>query len=132
MNIRSHILIIDDDQAMCQLLERMLSKDYQVTTKSNGLEAMYWLVGGRIPDLIITDLDMPGLDGVELLRNLKSSGFYKEVPVIVISGYDEKEQKIKCMKLGAYDYFLKPFNPKDLLFSVEVVLKHSQKKLKVI
>ena len=75
---------------------------------------------------------MPGLDGVELLRNLKSSGFYKEVPVIVISGYDEKEQKIKCMKLGAYDYFLKPFNPKDLLFSVEVVLKHSQKKLKVI
>ena len=130
--MKSQILIIDDDEAMCMLLEKLLHKNYAVTTKQNGMEAMYWLVGGRIPDLIITDLDMPNLDGVEFLKNLKKSGFYKDVPVIVITGYHNKEQKMECMKHGAYEYFAKPFNPKDLMFSVDVVLKHSKKKMKLI
>jgi two-component system chemotaxis response regulator CheY len=130
--MKSQILIIDDDDAMCLLLEKLLHKSYAVTTKKNGMEAMYWLVGGRIPDLIITDLDMPNLDGVEFLKNLKKSGFYKDVPVIVITGYHDKEQKMECMKHGAYEFFIKPFNPKDLLFSVDVVLKHSKKKMKLI
>jgi CheY-like chemotaxis protein len=85
-------------------------------------------VSGNIPDLIITDLDMPNIDGVELINNLKKSGYYKNVPFIVITGYNSKDQKIKCMKLGVHDYFIKPFNPKDLLFSAEVVLKHNLKK----
>lgn len=131
MRHRSQILIIDDDEAMCQLLKKLFEKDYDVITKNDGMSAMYWLVGGNIPDLIITDLDMPNINGEEFIVNLKKSGYYKDVPFIIITGYNNKEQKLRNMKLGVYDYFIKPFNPKDLLFSAEVILKHSLKKLSI-
>ncbi|NJN26088.1 MAG: response regulator [Cyclobacteriaceae bacterium] len=65
---RNQILIIDDDEAMCQLLKKLFERDYDVVTKNNGMAAMYWLVAGNIPDLIITDLDMPNL----MVKNLSS------------------------------------------------------------
>ncbi len=130
--MRSQILIIDDDKSMCQLLDKMLSRQYSVTTKHDGMEAMQWLQGGKFPDLIITDIDMPNIDGFEFLRNIKNSGYYGDVPIIVISGYDDKEQKLKCLKSGAYEYIQKPFNPKDLLFTVEIVLKLNKEKIKLI
>ena len=68
MTHKNQILIIDDDDAMCQLLEKLFEKKYNVVTKNDGMSAMYWLVGGQIPDLIITDLDMPNLDGVEFIK----------------------------------------------------------------
>ena len=131
MTQNNHILIIDDDLAMCQLLKRLLERSYEVTTKNDGMSAMYWLAQGNLPDLIITDLDMPNINGEDFVLNLKNSGYFNEVPFIVITGYSSKEQKLKCMKLGIHDYFEKPFNPKDLLFSVEVVLKHNRKKLNI-
>ena len=123
------ILIIDDDKAMCQLLEKLFEIDYNVITKQDGMSAMYWLAQGNLPDLIISDLDMPNINGEEFIVNLKNSGYFNEVPFVVITGYSNKEQKRKCMKLGVHDYFEKPFNPKELVFSVEVILKHSLKKL---
>ncbi len=128
----NHILIIDDDKAMCQLLAKLLEREYEVTTKTDGMNAMYWLIAGNIPDLIITDLDMPNINGEEFIINLKKSGYFKDLPFIIITGYYDKEQKLKLFKLGIQDYFVKPFNPKDLLFSVEVALKHNQKKYSVI
>lgn len=130
--MKKHVLVIDDDKAMCQLLEKMLVKSYAVTCKSDGVEAMHWLTEGIIPDLIITDIDMPNIDGFQFLRNIKNSGYYSEVPIIVVSGFDSKEQKLKCLKNGAYEYFVKPFNPRDLLFTIEIVLKLNQKKLNII
>ena len=132
MTQKHHILIVDDDLAMCQLLERLFQENYSVTTKNDGMSAMYWLAKGNLPDLIITDLDMPNINGEDFVINLKNSGFFNEVPFIVITGYSGKEQRLKCMSLGVHDYFEKPFNPKDLLFSAEVVLKHNLKKLNVI
>ncbi len=131
MTQNNHILIIDDDLAMCQLLKRLLERSYEVTTKNDGMSAMYWLAQGNLPDLIITDLDMPNINGEDFVVNLKNSGYFNEVPFIVITGYSSKEQRLRCMKLGIHDYFEKPFNPKDLLFSVEVVLKHNLKKLNI-
>ena len=129
---RDQILIVDDDKAMCQLLKKLLEKNHEVITKNDGMSAMYWLVEGNIPDLIITDLDMPNLNGEEFIRNLRKSGYYKDVPFIIITGYNDKGGKLRIMKLGVHDYFVKPFNPKDLLFSAEVALKHNQKKLIVL
>jgi DNA-binding response OmpR family regulator len=129
---RNQILIIDDDKAMCQLLEKLFEKKYNVVTKNDGMSAMYWLVEGNIPDLIITDLDMPNLNGEEFIKNLRKSGYYKDVPFIIITGYNNKEEKVRIMKLGVQDYFVKPFNPKDLLFSTEVALKHNLQKLNVL
>lgn len=129
---RNQILIIDDDKAICQLLEKLLEKKYEVITKGDGMSAMYWLVEGNIPDLIITDLDMPNLNGEEFIRNLKKSGYYKDVPFIIITGYNNRDQKVRTMRLGVHDYFVKPFNPKDLFFSIEVALKHQLQKQNVV
>ena len=132
MTHKSQILIIDDDFAMCQLLSKLLEKSYSVIAKNDGMSAMYWLAQGNMPDLIITDLDMPNINGEDFVINLKNSGFFNDLPFIVITGYSGKEQRLKCMSLGVHDYFEKPFNPRDLLFSAEVVLKHSLNKLKAI
>jgi len=126
------VLIIDDDKAMCQLLEKLLESNYKIVTKNDGMSAMHWLAQGNLPDLIISDLDMPNINGEEFISNLKSSGYFNEVPFIVITGDTSKEQKLKCMSLGVHDYFEKPFNPKDLVFSVDVVLKHSLTKLNAL
>lgn len=125
---KNQILIIDDDSAMCLLLQKILESDYDVITKDNGMSAMYWLIEGNMPDLIITDLDMPNLNGEEFISKLRSSGYYKDLPFIVITGYNCKEERLKIMKLGVHDYFLKPFAPKDLLFSVDIAIKHSLQK----
>ncbi len=129
---KNQILIIDDDKAMCQLLKKLYERTHDVITKADGLSAMYWLVEGNIPDLIITDLDMPNLNGEEFIGHLRKSGYYKDVPFIIITGYNDKEQKTRIMKLGIHDYFVKPFNPKDLLFSTEIAMKHQQNKLNVL
>ena len=128
---RNQILIIGDDTAMCELLEKLFQNEYDVIAKNDGMSAMYWLVAGNLPDLIISDLDMPNLNGEEFISNLNKSGYFKDVPVIIITGYNSKSEKLKIMKLGVHDYFVKPFNPKDLLFSAEIVLKHSKKKLSI-
>lgn len=129
---KNQVLIVDDDRAMCQLLEKLFEKEYEIITKNDGMSAMYWLVEGNIPDLIITDLDMPNLNGEEFIINLRKSGYFKDVPFIIITSFNSKEGKLRIMRLGVHDYFVKPFNPKDLLFSAEVVLKHSLQKLKVL
>ncbi len=126
------VLIIDDDKAMCQLLEKLLESSYKIVAKNDGMAAMQWLAQGNLPDLIISDLDMPNINGEEIISNLKSSGYFNEVPFIVITGDTSKDQKLKCMNLGVHDYFEKPFNPKDLVFSVDVVLKHSLRKLNAL
>lgn len=131
MEHKYKILIVDDDQAMCQLLGRLLERKYDVVSKNDGLSALQWLSEGDIPDLIITDLDMPNIDGEEFVDNLKNSGFFGDIPLIVITGYKSKEKRIVCFRLGIHEYFEKPFNPRDLVFSVDVILKHSLEKHKV-
>jgi len=128
---KKQILIVDDDTAMCQLLGKLLQKRYDAISKHDGLSAMQWLTEGNMPDLIITDLDMPNINGEEFANNLKNSGFFSDIPLIVITGYKSKDKRLACYRLGVHEYFEKPFNPMDLVFSVDVILKHSQEKLKV-
>lgn len=121
------ILVIDDDKAMCQLIETMLERSYSVKVMNDGIGAMQWLISGQIPSLIITDIDMPNLNGLDFLKSIKKSGYFKDVPVLVITGYDDSKQKEKCMELGADDYFIKPFNPSILIDSIESTIAKTTK-----
>ena len=132
MSSRNLVLIVEDDLAMSQLLKRLFELNYQVVAKKDGMSAMHWLAKGNMPDLIITDLDMPHINGEDFVVNLKNSGYFNDIPFVVITGYLDKETKLKCLKLGVHDYFVKPFNPKDLLFSADVILKQNLKKLDVL
>lgn len=111
--MKKKILAVDDELSICLLLENFLSQNYDVVTINDGLEALKWL-DDNIPDLIISDIHMPNIDGFEFLTKLRERGFTKHTPVIMLSGRSESKERIKCYKLGAQDYLTKPFNPEEL------------------
>lgn len=117
------ILVIEDDDALSWVISRILSSEYEIIVIKNGLEAMAWLTSGNLPDIIISDLHMPQLNGIELLRFLQHSGIYKEIPVIILSGDEDPEVMKQCKNLGAIKYILKPFGPELLMQDVEHALK---------
>ncbi len=116
------ILVVDDKSSISNLLVQFLSSQYIIETKEDGLEALTWLQQGNIPDIIITDLQMPNMDGVELIQRLKESGYFKNIPIIVLSSKDSSADRVQCLKLGAEDYIVKPFNPEELLIRIEKIL----------
>lgn len=120
--IMKKILVVDDKTSISKLIVQFLSKTFDVESKEDGLQALAWLQDGNIPELILTDLQMPNLDGKELISHVKSSGFFKDIPIIVLSSRDSSNDRIECLKLGAEDYMVKPFNPEELLIRIERVL----------
>jgi len=117
------ILVVDDKQTLSDLLAQFLGQKHHVTTKKNGLEALQWLQQGDIPDLIISDLEMPELDGYGLISKVRSSGYFSDIPIIVLSCRDSSADRIRCLKLGANDYMVKPFNPEELSIRIDNILE---------
>ena len=109
------ILVVEDDLSMRWLLKYILRDKYEIIIKSNGLEAFSWLSVQNVPDLIISDIKMPVMDGFEFLENLTTSGLYRNIPVIMLTGFDEAATVKRCLDLGAYAYLVKPFSPNALL-----------------
>ena len=120
-NIR--ILVVDDDQFIRAVLKTYLEQHFEVVCKANGLEAMHWLQEGNETDLVVVDLNMPEMNGYELILQLRSSGFFRNIPVVVLSGDKESDDKIKCLKAGADDYIIKPFNPEEVHIRIENLLR---------
>jgi two-component system, chemotaxis family, chemotaxis protein CheY len=113
------VLVIEDDTPLCWLLEKILHSKYEVIIMNDGMEAWSWLTDGNIPDLIISDIKMPSLDGIELLENLSNSGLFKNIPVIILSGYEDPAKRKQCLDLGAFTYLVKPFEPQYLVGEVD-------------
>jgi len=114
MSEKQSILIIDDHDSIRMILGNILIKDYNVVTKKDGIDAFAWLQQGFIPDLIILDMIMPRLHGISFLHNLRSSGLFAHIPVLVLSGNDGEEFMLKSKDLGITGYITKPFNPEVL------------------
>ncbi|WP_443936835.1 response regulator transcription factor [Pedobacter sp. MW01-1-1] len=117
------LLIVEDDVFMQAILEEVLAGTYKINVRSNGMDALTFLQNGSIPDLIITDLNTPKLDGLGLIEQTKASGFFKSVPIIILSGEESTEKRIKCLNAGADDFIVKPFNPAELEARIRVVLR---------
>ena len=118
------VLVIEDDAPLCWLLEKILRGKYEVIVMNNGLEAWSWLSDGNSCDLIISDVKMPSLDGIELLENLSNSGLFKNIPVIMLSGLEDSRKQ--CLELGAFAYLVKPFEPQKFLGEVNRALTHTK------
>lgn len=118
-------MVADDSPMICALLEHVLSEHYEVFSAENGLEVLDWLKAGNKPDAIVSDIDMPYMDGFELLQNLRTSQFSRHIPVMMLSGLESSEERIRSFELGADDYLLKPFNPKELQVRVASLLKRT-------
>lgn len=120
--MKKQILVVDDELSILKLLNFILSKEYDLVIKQNGVDAIRWLEEGNYPALIISDLQMPYLDGGSFIRNLKISGFYRNTPVILLSGADNLETIVEQMQFRADCFFKKPFNPTELKSSIAAAL----------
>jgi DNA-binding response OmpR family regulator len=122
--MKKKILIIDDKNEFRKLTTTILSNKYEVEGAENGVLALSILHGGFMPDLIISDLMMPVLSGEGFLDQIKSSGAFKDIPVIILSSINKSDEKIKLINQGASDYLEKPYNPAELLARIENILKN--------
>ncbi|MBL6932125.1 MAG: response regulator [Rhodospirillales bacterium] len=122
MNTSQHILIVDDDKEIRDLLARFLDKHgLRVTTAAEGREMKQALADWNI-DLIVLDLMMPGEDGLTLCRNLRADS---NIPVIMLTAMGEETDRIIGLEMGADDYLAKPFNPRELLARIKAVLRRT-------
>ena len=106
---KPRLLIVDDDAPSRQVLHRLLARlGYEVEEAEDGRAALE-LVENQPPDLVLTDLTMPVLDGFELLRRLKTSDRFRDIPVIVVSGINDLQSAVRCIEEGAEDHVTKPY-----------------------
>ena len=120
-SLSKKILVVDDEIGIRQSLKKILEKEgFEVVTASNGEEAFKVIRGGDI-DLLISDIRMAGMDGLELLKVCKSVSPYTEV--IMITGYASVDTAVDSMKQGAYDYITKPFKKADILKAVQKAIE---------
>jgi len=125
--MKQQILAIDDSKAIRFLLQTVLGKSYNVVTAPDGCSAMYWLTKRNLPALIIADPQLSDMNNWELIEYLTSSGLYGNIPMLVLSSLDKKETQQKCKETGVKQFFLKPFNPVDLVRSVDNLISHGMK-----
>lgn len=119
------ILVVDDNADMVKYLVRILEKNYRIITASNGKEALDKLVATN-PDLVVSDIMMPVMDGVQLLKAIKSDTRTTKIPVMLLSARAGEEARIEGYDLGADDYLVKPFSSKELLARVRAQINISK------
>jgi len=118
-----HLLIVDDDADIRQLLREYLQENgYRVTAAANGKEMRAAMAAGQ-PDLIILDVMMPGEDGISLCRAVRA---HSEVPIIMLTARGDETDRVVGLEVGADDYVPKPFSPRELLARVKSVLRRAK------
>jgi two-component system KDP operon response regulator KdpE len=122
MNTVPHILVIDDEPQILRALRTILTeKQFKVTVANRGEEGLT-LAATSLPDVIILDLGLPDMDGIEVCARLRE---WTECPIIVLSVRDREKDKVAALDKGADDYLTKPFGIEELLARIRVALRHS-------
>jgi two-component system chemotaxis response regulator CheY len=117
------IMTIDDSPSLRQMVALTLENaGYEVVEASDGRDAVAKL-GGREYHLFVTDLNMPGMDGIELTRKLRSMPEYRFVPIVLLTTESNQEKKMQGKAAGATGWIVKPFQPADLLATVKKVMR---------
>ena len=120
-------MIVEDSSSVSQILALSLADQYQLSLYTNGLEAIEALQQGEAPDLLITDLTMPELDGFELITYVRNRHSSPGIPILVLSATGDSATRIRCLELGADQYLVKPFNPLEIRAYVKTLLRSSVK-----
>ena len=119
---RPRILIVEDDQDLLRMMQRMLTAVAEVATASDGQQALELLAAGAPPDLLITDWMMPRKDGLTLVKEMKQHDALKRVPVVILTAKAAPRDVIAGINSGARHYLTQPFKPDELIAKVRKVL----------
>jgi DNA-binding response OmpR family regulator len=119
----ANVLVIEDDTHIWKMIEYKLKKEkHDLTWANDGLKAMEILNTFK-PDLIISDIMVPYMDGIQILKKIKSMDELKDIPVIMLTSKAQEDDIVKGLELGAQDYMAKPFSPAELMLRVNKALK---------
>ena len=120
-----NILIVDDDDMMLKMAEFTLTQipEYNVIKANSGLQCLRTLQSGEKIDLILLDIQMPGMDGIKVMELIQKHDYWNQIPVIFLTASSDKSTVMKAGKMGAIGYIKKPFVPEDLVQRVETSLQ---------
>lgn len=128
---KEKILIVEDEKDIVKMLEYNLKKEgFLVSSSRNGEDAVKAANTDR-PELILLDLMLPGMDGLEVCRQLKRENKTASIPIIMLTAKSQESDKIVGLELGADDYVTKPFSPKELIARIKAVLRRIKEKYKL-
>jgi DNA-binding response OmpR family regulator len=121
--VAGRVLVVDDDLTVRDVVRRYLElAGHQVSLADNGEDALRWIADHE-PDLVVLDLMLPGIDGLEVCRRLRQNS---AIPVVMLTALGEEENRIAGLQLGADDYVTKPFSPRELALRVASVLRRAR------
>ncbi|MCX7788189.1 MAG: response regulator [Spirochaetes bacterium] len=124
--MKKRILVVDDEPDILELVRFNLEKEgFEVKTVQNGEEALRW-VNRHVPDCIILDLMLPGLDGIEVCRRIKGTESLRPIPILMLTAKAEETDMVIGLEIGADDYITKPFSPKVLVARVRAALRRNK------
>jgi len=125
-HVQARVLVVDDDATVAEVVAGYLARaGYEVEQAADGPEALR-RVRERQPDLVVLDLMLPGLDGVEVCRRIRGGEAARpDVPVVMLTAMGEEDDRISGLEVGADDYVTKPFSPRELVLRVESVLRRA-------
>ena len=121
--------IVEDEKDIADLIAHHLGKAGYETRVFRDGEAFLFRVKSRTPDLVILDLMLPGMDGLDICRNLKAEAGTKGIPVVMVTAKGAETDRVVGLELGADDYIVKPFSPRELVARVKAVLRRTEDKL---
>ncbi|MDE7177859.1 MAG: response regulator [Lachnospiraceae bacterium] len=124
---KKRILAVDDNAIVLSRIESTLCNDYEVVTVNSGARALKYLKEEK-PDLILMDIQMAQKDGIETLRDIRAMEDRKDIPVIMLTGVEDKDCVLESAKLGIDDYILKPFYSDVLLKRISRVFEQQEQK----
>ncbi|MFP4013237.1 MAG: response regulator [Chitinispirillaceae bacterium] len=124
---RQHVMIVEDEQEILELLIHNLSKEgYQVSGATSGEDALPKIRSTK-PELILLDLLLPGMNGLDLCRTVKRDSSTQDIPIIMVTAKGEENDILTGLKLGADDYIVKPFSPRILIARMRAVLRRKNR-----
>lgn len=117
------VMVVDDDPIITELMVSVLDQEFEATSVNNGQEALQAVLE-NIPDVILLDIDMPGMDGYEVCQRLKENDETAGIPVIFVSAHDTLEERLNAYDSGGEDFVIKPFEPDEMMKKVHVAIKY--------
>lgn len=126
MDVKPLVLVVEDEDAICNFITAILNANgYQVVKTNTGKEGLS-MAASHAPDVILLDLGLPDMDGVEILKSIRQ---WSKTPIVVVSARGHEREKVEALDLGADDYVVKPFGTSELLARIRTALRHSPKSM---
>lgn len=125
MNAKHHLLIVDENPYVVDILAQNLGKDFTITVANSGQEAARLLIQGNRFDCVLTELNLPFFSGLELTKLIRMSKLIAHMPVVILSDAPDSHTRIECLEQGVDSFILKPFNPLEVKAKLHALLRRT-------